>query len=64
MVEKCRSARGQRNSQSRLSLEDVMKIKEASANGETGKSIAARYNVTPTAICHILRGRNWKHADS
>ena len=61
MVNKGRSARGQRNSQSRLTAEDVINIKKSAAAGESGKSLAARYGVTPTAICHILRGRNWGH---
>lgn len=53
--------RGERGTASRLTEEQVQQIREEYRPGN-GVVLAARYNVTPSAICLIVKGRNWHHS--
>ena len=53
--------RGERNIGSKLTSADVTVIRRAAATGETARSIATRYPVTPEAIHAAAVGRTWKH---
>jgi hypothetical protein len=46
---------------SKLTEEDIPKIRERIANGEMLKTIAADYKVSPTTIGSIRRGYTWSH---
>ena len=43
----------------KLTVADASEILRRLAEGETGRSIARKYGVTPAAICSIKRGRNF-----
>lgn len=50
------------NGMSKLSEEDVLKIKEIYSNGKhTQKDIGEMYNVSQTAISDIINKKRWKH---
>ena len=49
---------GNRSSQ-KLSVEDVLVVRERLKRGEVGRRLAEEYGVTPAAISAINRGRNW-----
>jgi len=65
---------GINNSRSVLVEENVLEIKSAwkkelpnkrgltfGTKGEFYKRFAMKFNVTPPAICHIIKGKSWKH---
>lgn len=45
----------------KLTEDDVLAIRAALANGETGVSLARHYGVNVTAIIKIKQRRTWKH---
>lgn len=63
MVRKGRSPRrdqkGEKNAASKLTAEDVEKVRQLIEAGHTNIAIAARYGVTHSMISRIRRGRAW-----
>jgi len=55
-----RLARGEGHGQSRVTVEDVVAIRERHANGETLASIANSFGITYQAIGRIVRREVWK----
>jgi len=56
-----RSQRGEKNTQSSLTEDNVHEIRHLSLCGLTQKSIASRFNVTRTAISSIMTGKTWAY---
>lgn len=52
--------RRERHRYRKLTRADVEDIKQRIDSGESGVSIARHFNVTPTMICHIKKGRQWQ----
>jgi hypothetical protein len=50
--------RGERNYQARFTDADIRHIR---STDESGKELAARFGVTPGAICNIRKRRTWAH---
>ena len=61
MVDKGRSTRGEKNAQSKITIEIVREIRQRSANGETHHQIAERYGVSRHHVTNILNRRRWAH---
>lgn len=53
---------GGRQACSKLTLNDVLEIISLRGIGAEYKALAEAYNVSKSAICHILKGRTWRHA--
>jgi hypothetical protein len=58
MVKKNRAGRAS----SRLTKEDVIKIRNDYQNGKTSSEIASKYRLAKTTVCKILNGQTWKNA--
>lgn len=56
-----RSAKGERNPQSKLKEEDVIEIRRLSNMGESNSVLSEKFNVSSATICDIKRYRSWKH---
>lgn len=52
---------GSRNGQSKLSEQNVVRIRELIAAGDTQASIARAFNVSPGLISQIATNRAWNH---
>lgn len=61
---KGRSARGEKDGNSKLTARDVVMIRKARASGESFTRIAARYGVWYQTIQDIIAGRTWRHVPS
>jgi len=59
MVQKGRSARGEKNPAVRLAKKDVVAIREKYRSGAPVTKLAAKYGVTETTIYDILTGKTW-----
>jgi DNA-binding transcriptional regulator YiaG len=57
MIAKGRQARGQRNGRSKLTAEDIERIRTPS--GVTCHALAAQFGVSHQHISHIRRGNGW-----
>lgn len=55
------SLRGDEHPQSRLTADDVRKIRGAHADGETQVALAERFGVTFQNIHRIVRRKTWRH---
>ena len=53
-----RTTQGEKNSQSKISTDDVLYIFNSS---ERNYIIAKKYNISPATICDIKKGRSWTH---
>jgi hypothetical protein len=63
--EKGRSMRGEKNHSSKLSTEQVSRIKTALAEDRMYVSeIAREYGVTPSTIAAIAKGTTWRHVQA
>lgn len=51
--------RGSQQAAAKLNEDDVLTIKRALAGGVGAASLARRYGVTTTAVCHIKNGVTW-----
>jgi hypothetical protein len=51
---------GENHHQAKLKERDVLEIRRQLKNGVRGVVLADRYNITPSAICSIKRGRSWQ----
>jgi hypothetical protein len=56
-----RTPRGSRHGGAKLTEQDVIEIKRHPKTNGSGAALAARFGVTPTAICLIRAGKNWRH---
>jgi hypothetical protein len=45
----------------KLTSDDVVRIRERSASGETGVALAAIFGVTPTQISYIINRKQWRN---
>ena len=54
-------ARGERSGTAKMTEAQVREIKSARKTWGMGVRFAARFNVTPSAISDIFRGRTWGH---
>lgn len=61
MVNKGRSARGERNRHAKLTVDQVLEIKQRLLNGEDTIKISEDYPVTERTIKFIQEGKSWKH---
>ena len=61
-ISKSRLAVGERNGNSRFTRANVMKMREAFANGEPMCSLQKRFTIDRTQLAKILRGKLWPHA--
>lgn len=52
------TAKGSKNSQARLTLEQVLEIRNST---DKNGVIAKRYNVSPATVCDIQTKRSWSH---
>jgi len=59
--EKNRQPRGEQNGQSKLTDDDVPRIRRDYADDMTMKEIAKKFGVWPSTIYYVLRGVTWKH---
>jgi len=60
-VSKRRQPWGERNGSHKLTTQDVREIRALLAQGlMTQRAIAARYGVSPGAICQLGKGKTWK----
>lgn len=62
MVQKGRSAWGERNWWHKLTVSGVRQIREARAGGESLASIARRFSVGVSAIHKVVHGHRWARA--
>ncbi len=62
MVDRGRSLKGSKNAIAKLNEAKVLEIRIAVRDKTSSQlELAALYGVTPACICHIIRGRAWKH---
>ena len=59
MAAKGRAAIGEKNGYAKLTKDDVLKIRAASAGGESQRSIANRFSVCQPHISLIVRRKQW-----
>jgi hypothetical protein len=52
---------GERNSHAKLTVLDVITIREKYANGATQVSLASEYNIYQSAISKIVKRITWRH---
>lgn len=55
------TGRGEENPQSKLTPDEVAKIKHALDRGVSMAALGREYNVTKQCICHIRDGLTWSH---
>lgn len=53
--------KGESHHEAKLTEPDIVEIREAARKGETRKSIATRYGVTPENISCIILRKTWRH---
>lgn len=56
-----KSNRGDRNGGAKLTVADVLEIRERSASGEPHRAIAADFHVQYNCALNIAKHRTWKH---
>jgi hypothetical protein len=63
MKRKNRQARvlGQDHNMAKLTNNDVIEIRKRIKSGQTQRSLAKLYNVSPALICVINKNQRWKH---
>jgi hypothetical protein len=61
MVRKGRSCLGERAPHSKLSADDVLRVRRLYRVGEREAHLARRFGVAPESINDILSGRTWGH---
>lgn len=62
MANKRRSTYGERNPQAKLTVANVLRIRELYRRGrQTQQSIALIFGVADSAICNIINGKRWGH---
>lgn len=58
-LHRIRDMKGENHNRAKLSNEDVRTIRDMVRNGYSNKSIAELYDVDPSLISHIKRGKKW-----
>lgn len=53
--------RGEAVRASKLLPAQVIAIRQAAANGETQRSLAARFDISQSQVGRVVRGRDWRH---
>jgi len=53
-----RSAKGEKNSQSKITEQDVLYIRKSE---EKGSILAKKFNISHSSICDIRKGRSWSY---
>jgi hypothetical protein len=53
-----RSAKGEKNSQSKITEQDVLYIRNSEENGSI---LAKKFNISHPTICDIRKRRSWRH---
>lgn len=61
MAAKDRHLKGERNTQSKLTEQDILKIYQLSDGGMVQHRIAKLVGVGQMTVCRILRGERWRH---
>jgi hypothetical protein len=61
MMDRGRSARGERSAKAKLTAAQVQDIRQRVANGERHWALAAEYGVSRPAISLVASRRRWKH---
>lgn len=61
MRDKGRAAKGSRNGYSKLTEEDIPKIRHLYNDGLTQKEIGKMYGVSQTVLGKVVRGITWRH---
>jgi hypothetical protein len=56
-----RYARGTDNASHKLHNDDVVKIRELHAAGETLAALGKQYDVSATVVSQIVTGKRWRH---
>lgn len=54
---------GERNGLAKLTVGQVVEIRERWANGETQQAIAQEFGIRNTNVWHIVHRKTWKHID-
>jgi len=52
---------GEKNPKSKLKESDILDIINMNNSGYSIKNICVKYNLSKTAICNIIKRKNWKH---
>lgn len=60
-VSKGRQPIGSQLPSAKLTEREVVAIRQLIAAGQPQAQIAREHNVTPAVVCHINRGRSWRH---
>jgi hypothetical protein len=60
---KGRIASGGRSGTAKLTEDQVRAIKQRHALGESGSALAREYDVSPTTVGPLLRGKTWRNVD-
>ncbi len=58
---KKRQAKGSKNGNSKLTEQDIAKIKRMFLEKKSFSEISRKMKISPAAISHIATGRTWKH---
>lgn len=61
MVERGRSLKGEANPQVRIAESSVPLIRQARASGETLRSVASRFGISPSQVARIANRTSWWH---
>lgn len=61
MINKGRSGTGQRNSQAKLTEDDVRGIRKSCECGESKSSVARRYGISRTQVSNTVARKRWAH---
>lgn len=61
MVIKLRNTIGERNGCAKLESKDVIKIREMSKGGVSGRKIAELFNISESTVSQIINKRRWQH---
>lgn len=54
---------GTANPNAKLSASDVVEIRRRRQRGETGRSVARSFGISPSQVSRILTGKRWRHCD-
>ncbi len=61
MKRKGRHLYGERNTEAKLTTEQVLQIYALGKTGLSQKKIAAQFGIGQMTVCRILRGERWNH---
>lgn len=64
MVKKGRVRLGNHDCHAKLTVSQVIQMRNAYAKGVSAKELQARYEMSPAQIHKILNGKSWRNADA